>query len=81
MYADDHQIYEAGKDLANVRSSLNRNTAKASKWYDDNMFKGNHSKYKTMVMQSKRENKSDHEYSGQRNGVDKEAKPFRSDNR
>jgi len=33
MYADDHQIYEAGKDLANVKSSLSRNAERASKWY------------------------------------------------
>ena len=31
MYADDHQIYETGKDLANVKSSLSRNAEKASK--------------------------------------------------
>ena len=55
MYADDHQIYEVGKDLANVKSSLNMNAVKASKWYEDNMLKGNYSKYKTMAMQSKRE--------------------------
>ena len=26
MYADDHQIYKAGKDFANIKSSLSRNT-------------------------------------------------------
>ena len=41
MYADDHQIYEVGKDFANVKSSLNKNAEKASKWYEDNMLKGN----------------------------------------
>ena len=54
MYADDHQIYEAGKDLANVKSSLTRNAKKASKWYEDNVLKFNYSKYKTMAMQNKR---------------------------
>ena len=53
MYVDDHQIYEAGKDLANVRSSLSRNAEKAFKWYEDNMLKGNYSKYKTMAMQKR----------------------------
>ena len=52
MYADDHQIYEVGKDFANVKSSLNKNAEKASKWYEDNMLKGNYSKYKTMAMQN-----------------------------
>ena len=75
MYADDHQIYEAGKDLENVKSSLNKKAEKASKWYEDNILKGNYSKYKTMAMQNKRE----HEHSRQRNRVDREAKPFRSD--
>ena len=46
---------EAGKDLANDKSSLNKNAEKASKWYEDNMLKGNYSKYKTMAMQNKRE--------------------------
>ena len=55
MYADDHQIYEVGKDFADVKSSLNKNAEKASKWYEDNMLKGNYSKYKTMVMQNKGE--------------------------
>ena len=48
MYADDYQIYEVRKHLANVKSFLNRNAEKASKWYEDNMLKGNYSKYKTM---------------------------------
>ena len=54
-YADDHQIYKAGKDLANIRSSVSRNAEKASKWYENNMLKGNYSKYKTMAMWNKRE--------------------------
>ena len=45
MYADDHQIYEAGKDLAHVRSSLSRDAEKSSKWYEDSMLRGNYSKY------------------------------------
>ena len=52
MYADDHQIYEVGKDFGNVKSLLNKNAEKASKWYEDNMLKGNYSKYKTMAMQN-----------------------------
>ena len=55
MQEDDNQINEVGKDLANVRSSFSRNAEKASKWYEDNMLKGNYSKYKTMAMQNKRE--------------------------
>jgi len=55
MYAHDHQIYEAGKDLANVKSSLSRNAEKGSKWFEDNMLKANYSKFKTMAMQNKTE--------------------------
>lgn len=82
MYADDHQIYEAGKDIANVKSPLSGNAEKASKWYEDDMLKGNHSKYKTMAMRHEsRDNKSDHEHSRQQNRGDGEAKSFRSDDR
>jgi len=55
MYADDHQIYEVRRDLANVKSLLSRNAEKASKWYEDNILKGNYSKHKTMAMHNKRE--------------------------
>ena len=44
MYADDHQLYDIGEDLAKVKSSL------ASRWYEVNLLKGNFSKYKTMLM-------------------------------
>ena len=38
-----------------IKSSLSRNAEKASNWYEDNMLKGNYSKYRTMTMQNKRE--------------------------
>ena len=41
MYADDHQLYEMGKDLAKVKSSLAGNAEKASRWYEVNLLKGN----------------------------------------
>ena len=50
MYADDHQLYEMGKDLAKVKSSLAGNAEKTSRWYEVNLLKGNVSKYKTMLM-------------------------------
>ena len=50
MYADDHQLYEMGEDLAKVKSSLAGNAEKASIWYEVNLLKGNVSKYKTMLM-------------------------------
>ena len=50
MYADDHQLYEMGKDLAKVKSSLAVNAEKASRWYEVNLHKGNLSRYKTMLM-------------------------------
>ena len=43
MYADDHQLYEMGKDLAKVKSSLAVNAEKASRWYEVNLHKGNFS--------------------------------------
>ena len=37
MYADDHQLYEIGEDLAKVKSSLSAgNAEKASRWYEVN---------------------------------------------
>ena len=62
LYADDHQIYEVGRNFANVKSSLSRNAEEACKWDEYNMLKGNYSKYKTMAMHNKREI-INHEYS------------------
>ena len=50
MYADDHQLYEMGEDLAKVKSPIAGNAEKASRWYEVNLLKGNFSKYKTMLM-------------------------------
>ena len=50
MYADDHQLYEMGEDLAKVKLSIAGNAEKASRWYEVNLLKGNFSKYKTMLM-------------------------------
>lgn len=49
MYADDHQLYEIGEDLAKVKSLLAGNAEKASSWHEVNLLKGNFSKYKTML--------------------------------
>ena len=43
-------LYEMGKDLAKVKSSLAGNAEKTSRWYEVNLLKGNVSKYKTMLM-------------------------------
>ena len=54
MYADDHQLYAIGEDLAKVKSTLSAgNAEKASRWYEVNLLKGNFSKYKTMLMHNK----------------------------
>ena len=50
MYADDHQLYEMGEDLAKVKLSIAGNAEKASRWYEVNLLKGNFSIYKTMLM-------------------------------
>ena len=66
MYADDHQLYEMGEDLAKVKSSLAGNAEKASRWYEVNLLKGNFSKYKTMLMHNDDKvttTKSEFEYS------------------
>ena len=66
MYTDDHQLYEMGKDLAKVKSSLAGNAEKASRWYEVNLLKGNFSKYKTTLMHNDDKvttTKSEFEYS------------------
>ena len=50
LYAGDHQLYEMGKDLAKVKSSLAVNAEKVSRWYEVNLLRGNFSRYKTMLM-------------------------------
>ena len=50
MYADDHQLYEIGEDLAKVKSSLSDNAEMVSRWSEVNLLKGNFSKYKAMLM-------------------------------
>lgn len=41
MYADDHQLYEIGEDLAKVKSSITGDAEKASIWYEINLLKRN----------------------------------------
>ena len=36
MYADDHQIYHSGHDLAEVTSQLRVSADQATKWYESN---------------------------------------------
>ena len=50
MYADDHQLYEIGNNLNEVKFKLNENAQTASNWYSTNFLKGNFDKYQTMTL-------------------------------
>ena len=56
MYADDHQLYAAEKTTTEVEKTLNKNGALVSKqWYDNNMLKGNHDKYKVLLVNRRKQ--------------------------
>ena len=48
MYADDHQIYETGKEINTVLSAVKLSATIATNWYDSNYLQGNLKKYQTM---------------------------------
>lgn len=50
MYADDHQFYEAHKDVNVIRTKLQDCASKATRWYDSNYLKGNFKKCGTMII-------------------------------
>ena len=54
MYADDHQIYEIGKETCTVVSQLQQSATLATNWYDSNLLQGNLQKYQMMNIRSKR---------------------------
>ena len=48
MYADDHQIYETGKEINTVLSAVEHSATIATNWYDSNYLQGNLKKYQIM---------------------------------
>ena len=58
MYADDHQIYAAGRTIEDVQDILNNEGRVISEWYDSNLLQGNFTKYQTMSMGTKTKNKN-----------------------
>ena len=54
MYADDHQLFEIGDNVATINDNLNVSATKASLWYESNLLKGNLSKYHTMLINNKK---------------------------
>lgn len=57
MYADDHQIYEKGKDMRAVISKLQESATSATDWYDSNFLQGNLQKYQTMNIRNELDTK------------------------
>ena len=54
MYADDHQIYDIGKETCTIVSQLQQSATLATNWYDSNLLQNNLQKYQMMNIQSKR---------------------------
>ena len=48
MYADDHQLYFAGKSIEEVENTINEEGKIVSKWYENNLLQGNFSKYQVI---------------------------------
>ena len=48
MYADDHQIYEIGKETCTLESQLQQSASLATNWYDSNLLQGNLQKYQIL---------------------------------
>ena len=52
MYADDHQIYETGKEIKTVLSAVQHSATTATNWYDSNYLQGNLKKYQAMIIRN-----------------------------
>ena len=48
MYADDHQLYFAGKSIEEVENTINEEGKIVSKWYENNLLQGNVSMYQVI---------------------------------
>ena len=59
MYADDHQIYAAGRDLGNVKGTIQREGELAAAWYKDNYLLANGDKFQSMLIYPRRLNEED----------------------
>ena len=59
MYADDHQIYAAGRDLGNVKGTIQREGELAAAWYKDNYLLANADKFQAMLIYPRRLNEED----------------------
>ena len=55
MYADDHQLYSAGKNVNEVQSTLNEEGKSISGWYQNNQLQGNLKKYQVLNIGSKQQ--------------------------
>ena len=55
MYADDHQLYFAGKSIEEVENTINEEGKIVSKWYEINLLQGNFSKYQVISFGPKKQ--------------------------
>ena len=57
MYADDHQLYTTRKSISEAELTLNKEGENISKWYEENLLKGNFDKYQAMIVGPSNRNK------------------------
>ena len=55
MYADDHQFFEANKDVQLIQTRLQESAAAATSWYKENCLQGNFTKYGSMLISKQKD--------------------------
>ena len=50
MFADDHQFFEAHKDVKIIQKRLQESAVTATSWYKENCLQGNFTKYGSMLI-------------------------------
>ena len=50
MFADDHQFFEAHKDVKIIQKRLQESPVTATSWYKENCLQGNFTKYGSMLI-------------------------------
>ena len=58
MYANDHQMYKAGPNLAMVKDSLEEQGKQAMSWYEENYLQANPDKFQTLTIDARNMNTS-----------------------
>lgn len=55
MYTDDHQFFEASKDVQLIQTRLQESAVAATSWYKENCLQGNFTKYGSMLISKQKD--------------------------